>query len=171
MIISKKLEKMLNEQVGHEFGASMEYVNIAGYFEAGDMLFFAKIFFEQSDEERDHAMKLVHYLLEAGGTVVIPAIPAGKADFKSPEEAVAAALSWEETVTDQINNLMSIAVEDKDYISQNFLQWFVAEQLEEISKMSTILSIIKRAGDNMLVAEQYVRDVVTEMAAAEAGGE
>lgn len=170
MIISEKLEKAINVQIGNEFGASLEYVNIASYFEAGDMLFFSKIFFDQSDEERMHAMKFVRYILDAGGKVFIPAVPAGKADFKSPEEAVTLALDWEETVTRQINGLMDIAVEEKDYISQDFLKWFVAEQLEEISKMSTILSIIKRAGDNMLVAEQYIRDVVADMAAAEAGG-
>lgn len=170
MIISQKLADAIQQQIGNEFGASLEYVNIASYFESNDMLFFAQIFFDQSDEERDHAMKLVHYLLEVGGTVAVPAIPAGKADFNSPEDAVAAALAWEETVTDQINNLMDIAVTDKDYISQNFLQWFVAEQLEEISKMGTILSVIRRAGDNMLMAEQYVRDAMANLAAAEEGG-
>lgn len=170
MLISKNLEKAINVQVGNEFGASLEYINIASYFEAGDMLFFAKIFFDQSDEEHVHAMKFVRFILDAGGKVAIPATPAGKAEFKSPEDAVATALGWEETVTKQINGLMDIAVEEKDYLSQDFLKWFVAEQLEEISKMSTILSIIQRAGDNMLVAEQYIRDVIAELAAAEGGG-
>ena len=75
-------------------------------------------------------------------------------------DAVQAALDWEVTVTKQINNLMSIAADEKDYIAQEFLRWFVNEQLEEISKMSTILNIIKRAGDNMLMAETYITDTV-----------
>lgn len=163
MIISEKLAKMINEQVGNEFGASLEYVNIASYFSSEDMLHFEQIFFDQAQEERDHAMKLVNYLLDAGGKVAVPAIPAAKADFTSPADAVQTALTWEETVTDQINNLMSIAIDDKDYISQQFLQWFVNEQLEEISKMSTMLNIIKRAGDNLLMAETYIRDAMVQI--------
>ena len=79
-------------------------------------------------------------------------------------------MDWEETVTKQINGLMDIAREEKDYIAQDFLNWFVTEQLEEISKMSTILNIIRRAGDNLLMAETYVVDSLAQMAAAEGGG-
>ena len=169
MLISEKLAKAINEQVGHEFGASLEYVNIASYFESEDMLRFAQIFFDQSDEEREHAMKFVRYLLDTGAKVAIPAIPAARSEFSSAEDAVAAALKWEETVTEQINGLMDIAREEKDYIAQEFLNWFVNEQLEEISKMSTILNIIRRAGDNLLMAETYVMETLAQIETVEGG--
>jgi ferritin len=162
MLISKKLQQAINKQIGSEFGASMQYLHIASYFESGDMLQFANIFFKQADEERMHAMKFLHYILEAGGNVSIPAIPKARDDFKSAEDAVQAALDWEKEVTEQINGLMDIAVSEKDYIAQEFLNWYVAEQLEEVSKMSTILGVIRRAGDNLLMAEQYVVDALPE---------
>lgn len=169
MLISKTLEKAINEQIGREFGAAMQYVNIASYFTAENMLLFGKLFFDQGAEENGHAMKFVRYVLDAGGQIGVPAIPAARADFKSPEDAVGAALKWEEEVTVQINGLMDIAVKEKDYIAQEFLGWFVNEQLEEVSKMSTILSVIKRAGDNLLLAERYVKDTLTDIETVEGG--
>lgn len=169
MLISDKLQKAINQQVGSEFGASLEYVMIASYFEEEDMLKLAQIFFDQSDEERMHAMKFVRYVLDAGGHIAIPAIPEPIGGFKSPEEAVQAALDWEITVTKQINNLLDIAVEEKDYIAQEFLKWFANEQLEEISKMSTILNILKRAGDNLLMAETYIQDNLVAIETVEGG--
>ena len=169
MLISENLEKAINTQVGNEFGAGLEYLQIASYFESEDMLKFSQIFFDQADEERFHAMKLLRYVLDAGGQVDIPAIGKPRKDFNSPADAVQTALDWEIKVTNQINNLMSIAVEEKDYIAQEFLRWFVNEQLEEISKMSTILNIIKRAGDNMLMAETYITDTLADIETVEGG--
>ena len=169
MLISQKLQDALNQQIGNEFGASLEYLQIASYFESGDMLKLAQIFFTQSDEERMHAMKLLNYVLDTGGEVTIPAIPQPKAKFDSPADAVQTALDWEVTVTKQINGLMDIAVEEKDYIAQEFLTWFVNEQLEEISKMSTILNIIKRSPDNMLMAETYIVDTLAQIQSVEGG--
>jgi ferritin len=171
MLISKRLEKAINQQIGNEFGASMEYLQIASYFESDDMLKFSTIFFDQAAEENAHAMKLLRYVLDAGGEVNIPAIDKPRKEFESPADAVQTALDWEVTVTKQINNLMDIAVEEKDYIAQEFLRWFVNEQLEEISKMSTILNIIKRAGDNMLMAETYITDTLADIEAVEGGSE
>lgn len=169
MLISKALEKAINEQIGRELGAQMQYINIASYFTAENMLIFGRIFFEQAAEENGHAMKLVRYVLDAGGKIGVPSISQARADFKSPEDAVAAALQWEEEVTRQINGLMEIAVNEKDYIAQEFFGWFVNEQLEEVSKMSTILSVIKRAGENMLVAEQYVQQTLSAINTVEGG--
>lgn len=169
MLISKNLEKAINEQIGAELGANLEYLQIASYFEAGDMLKFAQIFFDQAEEEHFHAMKFLRYVLDAGGEVDIPAIEKPRKDFTSPADAVQTALDWEMTVTKQINNLMDIAVQEKDYIAQEFLRWFVSEQLEEISKMSTILNIIKRSGDNLLMAETYITDALTEIESVEGG--
>ena len=170
MLISDKLQGAINQQVGNEFGASLEYLQIASYFESEDMLKFAQIFFDQAEEERFHAMKLLRYVLDAGGDVEIPEIPKPVKGFGSAADAVQAALDWEVTVTKQINNLMSIAVEERDYIAQEFLRWFVNEQLEEISKMSTILNIIKRSGDNLMIAETYIVDTMAEIESVEGGG-
>ena len=117
MLISKNLEKAINAQIGREMGAAMQYVNIASYFEADDMLHFARLFFDQADEEYDHALKFVRYVLDAGGQVALPAIEQPRSDFKSADDAVGAALGWEEDVTKQINGLMDIAVQEKDYLA------------------------------------------------------
>ena len=169
MLISKSLEKAINEQIGRELGAQMQYVNIASYFTAENMLLFGKLFFVQASEENGHAMKFVRYVLDAGGRIAVPAIPEARADFKSPEDAVAAALKWEEEVTVQINGLMDIAFKEKDYIAQEFLGWFANEQLEEVNKMSTILSVVQRSSDNLLLAEQYVQQTLTDIESVKSG--
>jgi ferritin len=156
VLISKGLENALNKQIGAEFGASLQYVSIASYFDADDLPQLAAFFYRQAEEEKMHAMKFVHYVVEAGGQVRIPAVPETKYDFESAEHCAQLALEWETDVTKMINALMDIAVEDKDYISQDFLRWFVAEQLEEISTMETLLNTIRRAGDNILWVEDYL---------------
>jgi ferritin len=156
MIISNKLEEAINKQIGAEFGASLQYVSIASYFDADDLPQLAAFFYRQADEERVHAMKFVNFLIDAGAQVRIPAIPDTKYDFKSAEECAELALSWEQDVTKMINTLMDIAVDDKDYISQDFLRWFVTEQLEEISTMETLLATVRRAGSNLLWVEEYL---------------
>jgi ferritin len=102
-------------------------------------------------------MKFVHYILDTNGLLRIPAIQEAKFDFKSAEEAVQAALTWEKEVTRQINSLMDTAVKQNDYLAQNFLDWFVEEQLEEVTKMEQLLSVVQRAGDkNLLMVEAYL---------------
>lgn len=156
MLISKELEQGINLQVGHEFGASLQYYSIAAYFDADDLPQLAAFFYRQAEEEKMHTVKFLHYVVEAGGQLQISAIPATKYDFGSAEEAAQLALDWETEVTNQINALMDLAVEQKDHIAQDFLRWFVTEQLEEISTMSTLLSVIRRAGDNPLWVEDFL---------------
>lgn len=157
MLISRELASAFNDQVGHEFGASMQYVSIAAHFEQRQLKLLAKLFFEQSDEEKTHAMKFVQYLLDTKGELKIPAIPAPKPTFASAEEAVQAALNWENDVTAQITRLMDMAIKQNDYLAQSFLQWFVDEQLEEVVKMDRLLSIIKQSGErNLLMVEAYL---------------
>ena len=157
MLISKTLNDAINKQIGSEFGASMQYLSIAAHFDSEALNNFAQFFYLQSDEERDHAMKFINYLMDAGGDLVIPEIPAPKPNFTSAEEAVKAALDWELEVTRQINNLMDIAVKEKDYIAQQFLDWYTNEQLEEVSTMDTLLSLVRRAGEkNLLQLENRV---------------
>ena len=157
MLISVELNKALNEQIGHELGACLQYLSIAGYFDQQKLKLLANLFFKQSDEEKDHALKFVHYVLDTKGDLKIPQIPAPKPTFASAEEAVAAALKWEQDVTKQINGLMALADKQDDYLAQGFLQGFIDEQLEEVSKMDQLLTVIKRAGEkNLIMVEAYL---------------
>lgn len=156
MLISKELEAAMNEQIGREFGASLQYVNIATYFDSDDLPELAAFFYRQAEEERMHAMKFAHYIVDAGGQVRVPDVAGPKYDFASAKEAAQAALNWEMEVTNQINTIMDLAIEQNDHIAQDFLRWFVAEQLEEVSTMDTLLTVVDRAGDNMLWVEDYL---------------
>ena len=156
MLISKELENAINQQIGAEFAASFQYVSIASYFDADDLPQLAAFFYRQGNEEHMHAMKFQHFLIDAGAQVRIPAIGETKYDFNSAEECAQLALDWETEVTRLINGLMDIAVKDRNYIAQQFLNWFVTEQLEEIATMNTLLNTIRRAGSNLLWVEDYL---------------
>jgi hypothetical protein len=104
-------------------------------------------------------MKFVEFVLDAGGKVEIPAIPAAQNDFASAEAAAQLALDAEVRTTNQINDLMTLAIDEKNYAAQNFLQWFVNEQVEEIATASTNLDVIKKAGLNVLMVEAYLAHI------------
>ena len=157
MLISQEVAAAFNAQIGHEFGASMQYVSIAAHFRQRHLTLLAKLFFQQAEEERQHAMKFVQYLLDTKATLQIPLIAAPKASFKSAEEAVQAALDWEKEVTGQITGLMDLAMKQNDYLTQSFLQWFIDEQLEEVVKMDRLLGVVKQSGErNLLMVEAYL---------------
>lgn len=152
-----KLLAAINQQVGNEMHASLQYIAIASHFAAENLPRLAAFFYRQADEERDHALKFVHFVVDVGGRLTIPAIGAPRAEFASAAQAVALALEWERTVTEQIYRLVDIAREDRNYIAQRFLDWFVTEQLEEIKTMSSLLSLVERAGEkNLLFVEDYL---------------
>jgi ferritin len=157
MLASDKLIQAFNEQIGNEMGASMQYIAIASYFDSETLPQLAKFFYVQSEEERTHAMRFVKFINDVGGRVVIPTLPAPKADFKSAEDAVGSALAWEEEVTRQIYDLVEVAKGDKNYVGVRFLDWFVEEQLEEVTTMNDLLAVIRRAGpDRLLYVEEYL---------------
>lgn len=156
MLISDKMVAAINKQIGNEFGAYLQYVAIAAYFGNESLPELSKHFNKQALEESQHAMKFVNYVLDAGGLPEIPAIPAPKSRFSSAEEAVKLSLDWELTVTKQINELVDLAGKENDHTSHTFLQWFVNEQLEEVSSMDMLLKIIRRAGQNLLFVEDYL---------------
>lgn len=159
MLISQKLAAAINEQVGREFAASMQYVAIAAYFGFENLPELSAYFFNQAEEEREHAMKFVHHLIEAGEHVVVPAVSKPKDTFASVEEAVKLSLDWEQEVTRQIYALVTMAQQDGNYITHHFLQWYVDEQLEEVSTMDQLLSVVKRAGNQLLFVEDYLARV------------
>jgi ferritin len=157
MLISPELNTALNEQIGHEFAASLQYIAIAAYFDGDNLPIFAKHFYNQASEERDHAMRFVKFVVDSGGRLEIPAIPAAQCDFASAEEAVRLSLNWELKVTEQINELMDLATTQKNHITKNFLEWFINEQLEEVSSMETLLGMVRRAGDSgLLIVENFL---------------
>ncbi len=157
MIASEKLAAAMNRQIGNEMGASLQYTSIAAYFDGETLPELARFFYRQADEERDHAMRFVRFLLDVDATVRIPEIPAPKADFASAEEAVQLSLEWERTVTQQIDDLVDLASADSHLIAVRFLDWFVNEQLEEVSTMSDLLNLVRRAGESgLLHVEEYL---------------
>ena len=154
---SEKLIAKMNEQIGNEIGASLQYISIASYFEGESLPELAGFFYRQADEERDHAMRFVKFILDVDGRVRIPDIPAPKGEFQTAEEAVKLSVDWEKEVTRQIYGLVEIAQGDSDYISVRFLDWFVNEQREEVSTMSSLLDVVRRAGpEGLLHVEDYV---------------
>ena len=157
MQISKAMADLMNAQVGNELGASNQYVQIASYFDGESLSKLAKFFYKQAEEEREHAMKFVHYLMDVSTALSVPAIPAAKTDVGTAEKAFEMSLGWEQEVTGQINAMMDLAVQEKDYASQAFLQWFVTEQVEEVSSMERMLQIVRKAGEkNLLMVEAYL---------------
>jgi ferritin len=147
----------LNEQVGHEFGASQQYVAIAVYYDTETLPLLAAHFYRQSVEERNHAMMLVQYLLDADLPVKIPAVAGPRTNFDDAVSPVSLALEQERTVTEQISRLAALAREEEDLVGAQFLDWFLKEQREEVSSMSALLAVVTRASEsNLLLAEQYL---------------
>jgi ferritin len=158
MLISTSMNDAINEQIGNEFAASLQYVSVAAYFDNESLPVLARHFYSQASEEREHAMRFVKYVVEAGGQVSIPAIPAVRSGFASAADAVQLALDSELKVTRQINALMDLAIGERDHLASNMLQWFVNEQLEEVSSMETLLKMIQRAGEaGLLFVESYLQ--------------
>lgn len=157
MTMKQAMVTPFNEQIQSEFTASQQYIAIAIYFDEMGLLELARFFYRQSEEEREHAMKFVHFMLETEARPLIPPITELKNDFDSPAEAVQFALEQERKVTNQIDNLVSLSLAEGDHAANNFLQWFVTEQVEEVATMGTLLQTIRLAGDNLLLVEDFVR--------------
>jgi ferritin len=146
----------LNEQIGYEFGASQQYVAAAVYYDNETLPRLAAFFYAQALEERNHAMMMVKYLLDADVDPEIPGVSAPQTAFADVVAPVALSLEQEKRVTTQINELASLAREHGDYTSEQFMQWFIKEQVEEVSSMSDLLRVVERAKDNPLLAEEFL---------------
>ena len=140
----------LNEQVGHEFAASQQYVAIAVAYDAQTLPRLAAHFYRQAVEERNHAMMIVQYLLAAPQT-----------EFADVVEPVRLALEQEKRVTEQISDLAKLARSEGDLVGEQFLHWFLQEQREEVSSMSALLAVVERSRDNVMLIEDFLaREVV-----------
>ncbi|TWP52761.1 ferritin [Lentzea tibetensis] len=151
-----KFHELLQAQVGNEFTASQQYISLAVWFDNQDLPRLASHFYKQALEERNHAMMIVQYLMDSDLSVTIPGIPAVRNEFKEPRELVELALTQEKEVTDQIIALAKTARDEGDYIGEQFLQWFLKEQVEEVSSMSTLLTVMERADGNMFYVENFL---------------
>lgn len=159
----------VGEQIGREFAASQQYIAIAVYYDAETLPQLAAHFYRQAVEERNHAMMLVQYLIDAGEPVKIPGVEAPETDFADAVAPVALALEQERTVTQQIASLVELAREENDLVGEQFLHWFLQEQREEVSSMSSLLAVVTRAADsNLLLVEEYLsRNAVGDQGAPE----
>ncbi len=155
----------LNAQIGREFGASQQYVALAVFYDEMTLPRLAAFFYDQSAEERTHAMMMVQYLLDGGVRPVIPGVAAPRADFDDWVGPIGVALEQERKVTDQISSLAAIAREENDYVSEQFMQWFLKEQVEEVSTMSELVAVAERCRDRPMDFEDYL---VREKSAPEA---
>ena len=146
----------LNEQIGHEFAAHQQYVAIAVHYEAETLPRLASFFYAQALEERNHALMMVRFLLDQGIDPTIPGVAAPQSSFDDVVAPVALALDQERRVTDQINALAGLAREHQDYTSEQFMLWFIKEQIEEVATMSDLLRVVERARENPLLVEEYL---------------
>jgi ferritin len=151
MAISERLVNALNDEIGLEFFAHSQYLAMAYYFERMSLDGMAKFFYDQAEEEKEHGLKIVHYLGEIGAPMRVPAIDAPKSDFQSILELAELFLAQEQHVTDQFDSMTAMALEDGDYATFNFLQWFVDEQVEEVSTASKMIDLVKMVGDNPIM--------------------
>ena len=146
----------LNAQIGNELAAHNQYLACAIHYDAETMPQMAAFFYTQALEERDHAMMMVRYLLDTDAEVAIPGVEAAQSSFPDVVAPVALALDQEKRVTEQINTLLRIAREESDFASEQFLQWFIKEQVEEVATMSDLLTVVTRNQDDLEDIEEYV---------------
>ncbi len=146
----------LNEQIAYEFGASQQYIAIAVHYDAQTLPQLAAHFYRQAVEERNHAMMMVQYLLDADESVVIPAVEAPQVQFADIVEPVQLALDQEKRVTGQIQQLALTARDEGDLVAEQFMHWFLQEQREEVSSMSSLLDVVSRSKDDVMRAEDFL---------------
>ena len=153
---AERFVEALNEQIGREFGASQQYLAVAIWYEDQTLPRLAQLFYDQSVEERGHGLMMAKYLLDSGLLPRVPAVAEPRPNFADMVEPIRLSLEQERKVTDQIAALASIAREENDYVSEQFMQWFLKEQVEEIDLMTTLLDTAERARDRPLDLEDFI---------------
>ncbi|MDQ6524367.1 ferritin [Nocardioides sp. LHD-245] len=146
----------LNAQIGNEFAAHHQYLACAVHYDALTMPQLAAFFYGQALEERQHAMMMVQYLLDTDAAVEIPGVEAPVAAFEDVVAPIALALAQEKRVTEQINGLLRVAREENDFASEQFMQWFIKEQVEEVATMNDLLTVVTRSKDDINAIEDWV---------------
>ena len=146
----------LNGQVAYEFAASQQYIAIAVYYDAENLSQLAAHFYRQAVEERNLAMIMVLYLLDADEDVVTPGVEAPQTAFDDAVAPVSLALAQEKRVTEQIVELVKLARDEGELVGEQFLHWFLQEQREEVASMTELLAVVERGRDNLLSVEEHL---------------
>jgi bacterioferritin B len=146
----------LNEQIRNEFSASQQYIAVAVYYDSQSLPQLAAHFYRQAVEERNHAMIMVQYLLDADEDVLTPGIDAPQTDFADAVAPVSLALAQEKRVTEQIIELVKLARDEGELVGEQFLHWFLQEQREEIASMTELLAVVERGKNSLLTVEEHL---------------
>ena len=146
----------LNDQIANEFAASMQYVGVAVYYDTETLPRLAAFFYRQALEERDHAMMMVQYLIDTNEEVRIPDITSQQTRFDDAVSPVRSSLEQERRVGEEINALFKLARDSNEFRAEQFMQWFVKEQVEEVALMSDLLKVVERSQDNLPLVEDYL---------------
>jgi bacterioferritin B len=152
----KSFAQALNDHIPNEFAAHQAYLAAAIYYDDLTMPRMAAFFYRQALEERNHAMMIVRYLLDIEAEVTIPGVPGPKNGFADIVEPVRMSLEQERKVTEQFNELAAIARADDDFQGEQFLQWFLKEQVEEVALMGDLLHVVERGKDQPLEIEEFL---------------
>ena len=148
--------QLMREQIRHEFTAHQQYIALAVWFDAGDLPQLAAHFYRQSLEERTHAMMMIQYMLDRDAPVTVPGVDDVRNEFSDVREPIRLALEQEQQVTRQIEALFRAARDESDALGEQFMLWFLKEQVEEVASMQTLLAVAERAGDNLFNLEDFV---------------
>jgi len=158
-MLKKSVEDLCNRQVEREGYSSNLYLSMASWAEVNGFAGVAEWLYTQSEEERIHFLKFIKYINERGGKALIPEFKKPPAEFTNVEDLFRAVLKHEEFVTESINEIVALTLEEKDYNTHNFLQWFVFEQVEEEASVKKILDKIRLVGTNNMY--QFDRDILS----------
>jgi ferritin len=153
---SERFVEALNDQIGREFRAAHQYTAVGAWYDRETFPRLAKFFYDQADEERGHAMKMVNYLRDTGSDLNLGEVPAPRSDFADHVEPIRLSLEHEKKVTVSIAALFEIARETNDYASESFMQWFVDEQVEEESTMEALLQVAERVREYPMMLEEFL---------------
>jgi ferritin len=152
----KAFAEALNKQIANELAAAQQYIAAAVYYDAETLPQLAGFFYRQALEERNHAMMMVQFLIDTDQKPVIPAVGAPKGEFPDIVAPVSMALEQEKRVGEEINDLFKLARESGYFQGEQFLQWFLKEQVEEVASMTDLLAVVERAKDDPLHGEEYL---------------
>jgi ferritin len=152
----KEFADALNKQIGNELAAAQQYMAAAVYYDSETLPQLAGFFYRQALEERNHAMMMVQFLIDTDQEPVIPGVDAPEMSFDDIVAPVSMALEQEKRVGEEINDLFKLARDQSYFQGEQFLQWFVKEQIEEVASMTDLLTVVERAKDDPLHGEEYL---------------
>jgi ferritin len=153
---AKRFVEALNDQVANEFAASHQYVAIAAHYESQTLPQLASFFYQQAVEERGHAMMMIKYLLDTDSPVRLREVASPEGSFADHIAPIRLALEQEKTVSAQIGDLFGVARDEGDYLSEQFVQWFLKEQVEEVATMTELLDVAERVKDFPMWLEEFI---------------